>query len=82
MSEIYTNRIKLRHGSTFPTASQLQQHELGVVEIGGKTIVCLQQGSNLVALNPIVGEEAPEQFFSNVANIPDGIIYHQVCIKQ
>lgn len=71
------NKILIKHGSTFPTTQNLDNYELGIATINGCSVICSKVGV-IQTFGVFYGIEPPEEFFTNMINIPDGTIYYHI----
>lgn len=71
------NKILIKHGSTFPTAQNLDNYELGIATINGRSVICGKVGI-IQTFGALYGKEPPEKFFTDIKNIPDGTIYYHI----
>ena len=82
------NRISIRHGSNFPIAEDLKSYELGIATFNNVGILCssIPNGENssntIQTFGVLCGEEAPEEFFKDIENIPDGTVYYHIKTKE
>ena len=71
------NKILIKHGSSFPTAQNLDNYELGIATINGSSVICGKVGI-IQTFGALYGTKPPEEFFANIKNIPDGTIYYHI----
>lgn len=71
------NKILIKHGSSFPTVQNLDNYELGIATINGRSVICGKVGV-IQAFGAFYGMVSPEEFFTDVTNIPDGTIYYHI----